>query len=81
MCRDVPSLVSCFLVSMADSFERTPTVCIRMSNRALTFLAGNVEPHHRVGVETESGHKRVLGFSFREDYRFQHNTPGGRHIR
>jgi radical SAM superfamily enzyme YgiQ (UPF0313 family) len=35
---------------MPDSFEHTPTVGIRMPNGALTSLAGNVDPHHRVAV-------------------------------
>jgi radical SAM superfamily enzyme YgiQ (UPF0313 family) len=35
---------------MPDSFEHTPTVSIRMPNGALTSLAGNVDPHHRVAV-------------------------------
>jgi radical SAM superfamily enzyme YgiQ (UPF0313 family) len=38
------------LLSMPDSFEHTPTVAIRMPNGALTSLAGNVDPHHRVAV-------------------------------
>jgi anaerobic magnesium-protoporphyrin IX monomethyl ester cyclase len=38
------------LLSMPDSFEHMPTVAIRMPNGALTSLAGNVEPHHRVAV-------------------------------
>ena len=38
------------LLSMPDSFEHTPTVSIRMPNGALTSLAGNVDPHHRVAV-------------------------------
>jgi len=38
------------LLSMPDSFEHTPTVSIRMPNGALTSLAGNVEPHHRIAV-------------------------------
>jgi anaerobic magnesium-protoporphyrin IX monomethyl ester cyclase len=38
------------LLSMPDSFEHTPTVCIRMPNGALTSLAGNVDPHHRIAV-------------------------------
>jgi radical SAM superfamily enzyme YgiQ (UPF0313 family) len=35
---------------MPDSFEHTPTVTIRMPNGALTSLAGNVDPHHRIAV-------------------------------
>src|SRR6266550_509612 len=38
------------LLSMPDSFEHTPTVSIRMPNGALTSLAGNVDPHHRIAV-------------------------------
>lgn len=38
------------LASMPDSFEHMPTIGIRMPNGALTSLAGNVDPHHRVGV-------------------------------
>ena len=35
---------------MPDSFEHMPTVAIRLPNGALTSLAGNVDPHHRVAV-------------------------------
>lgn len=38
------------LMSMPDSSEHMPTVAIRMPNGALTSLAGNVDPHHRVAV-------------------------------
>jgi radical SAM superfamily enzyme YgiQ (UPF0313 family) len=38
------------LLSMPDSFEHMPAVAIRMPNGALTSLAGNVDPHHRVAV-------------------------------
>src|SRR3984957_4235064 len=38
------------LVSMPYSFEHMPTVAIRMPNGALTSLAGNVDPEHRVAV-------------------------------
>ncbi|HWP35870.1 MAG TPA: radical SAM protein, partial [Thermodesulfobacteriota bacterium] len=38
------------LLSMPDSSEHMPPVAIRMPNGALTSLAGNVEPHHRVAV-------------------------------
>jgi anaerobic magnesium-protoporphyrin IX monomethyl ester cyclase len=38
------------LLSMPDAFEHTPTVAIRMPNGALTSLAGNVDPHHRIAV-------------------------------
>src|SRR5437868_5018144 len=35
---------------MPDSFEHMPSVAIRMPNGALTSLAGNLDPHHRVAV-------------------------------
>ena len=35
---------------MPDSFEHMPPVGIRMPNGALTSLAANVDPHHRVAV-------------------------------
>src|SRR5512138_98680 len=38
------------LASMPDSFEHMPTIGIRMPNGALSSLAGNVDPHHRVAV-------------------------------
>jgi radical SAM superfamily enzyme YgiQ (UPF0313 family) len=38
------------LLSMPDSFEHMPVVAIRMPNGALTSLAGNIDPHHRVAV-------------------------------
>src|SRR3984957_15333390 len=38
------------LLSMPDSFEHMPPAAIRMPNGALTSLAGNVDPHHRVAV-------------------------------
>src|SRR5262249_30847916 len=38
------------LLSMPDSFEHMPAVAIRIPNGALTSLAGNVDPHHRVFV-------------------------------
>src|ERR1700730_6617887 len=38
------------VLSMPDSFEHMPPVAIRMPNGALTSLAGNVDPHHRVAV-------------------------------
>src|SRR5437879_7184006 len=37
-------------LSMPDSFEHMPAVAIRMPNGALSSLAGNVDPHHRVAV-------------------------------
>ena len=38
------------LLSMPDSFEHMPDFAIRMPNGALTSLAGNIDPHHEVGV-------------------------------
>src|SRR3989442_4983356 len=38
------------LLSMPDSFEHMPAVGIRMPNGALTSLAGNIDPHHKVAV-------------------------------
>ena len=38
------------LLSMPDSFEHMPSVVIRMPNGALTSLAGNIDPHHKVAV-------------------------------
>ncbi|MFY9557848.1 MAG: radical SAM protein [Blastocatellia bacterium] len=38
------------LLSMPDSFEHMPSIVIRMPNGALTSLAGNVDPHHKVAV-------------------------------
>jgi radical SAM superfamily enzyme YgiQ (UPF0313 family) len=38
------------LLSMPDSFEHMPVVAVRMPNGALTSLAGNLDPHHRVAV-------------------------------
>ena len=38
------------LFSMPDSFEHTAPVAICIPNAALTSLAGNVDPHHRVAV-------------------------------
>src|SRR5579871_3021522 len=38
------------LLSMPDSFEHMPTVAIRMPNGALTSLAGNIDPKHKVAV-------------------------------
>jgi radical SAM superfamily enzyme YgiQ (UPF0313 family) len=35
---------------MPDSFEHMPAFAIRLPNGALTSLAGNVDPHHRVAV-------------------------------
>jgi radical SAM superfamily enzyme YgiQ (UPF0313 family) len=48
------------LLSMPDSFEHMPPVGIRMPNGALTSLAGNVDPHHRVAVaDLILAHRRV----------------------
>jgi hypothetical protein len=38
------------LFSMPDSFEHMPSFAIRLPNGALTSLAGNVDPYHRVAV-------------------------------
>jgi len=38
------------LLSMPDSFEHMAPVAVRMPNGALTSIAGNVDPHHRVAV-------------------------------
>lgn len=38
------------LLSMPDSFEHMPVLAIRMPNGALTSLAGNVDPHHKIAV-------------------------------
>ena len=38
------------LFSMPDSFEHMPALAIRMPNGALSSLAGNVDPHHRVAI-------------------------------
>jgi radical SAM superfamily enzyme YgiQ (UPF0313 family) len=38
------------LLSMPDSFEHMPSLVVRMPNGALTSLAGNVDPHHKVAV-------------------------------
>jgi radical SAM superfamily enzyme YgiQ (UPF0313 family) len=35
---------------MPDSFEHMPSISTRMPNGALTSLAGNVDPHHKVAV-------------------------------
>src|SRR6266705_3113925 len=35
---------------MPDSFEHMATITVRMPNGALTSLAGNLDPHHRVAV-------------------------------
>jgi anaerobic magnesium-protoporphyrin IX monomethyl ester cyclase len=38
------------LLSMPDSSEHMPSLVVRMPNGALTSLAGNVDPHHKVAV-------------------------------
>ena len=38
------------LLSMPDSFEHMPSLAIRMPNGALSSLAGNLDPNHRVAV-------------------------------
>ena len=38
------------LFSMPDSFEHMPSLVVRMPNGALTSLAGNIDPHHKVAV-------------------------------
>jgi radical SAM superfamily enzyme YgiQ (UPF0313 family) len=38
------------LLSMPDSFEHLPAGAIRIPNGALSSLAGNVDPHHRVAI-------------------------------
>src|SRR4029453_12490818 len=38
------------LLSMPDSFEHMPSLVVRMPNGALTSLAGNIDPHHKVAV-------------------------------
>src|SRR5215469_6910837 len=42
--------VNVLLLSMPDYFEHMPPVAVRMPNGALTSLAGNIDPHHRVAV-------------------------------
>src|SRR5690242_1583293 len=44
------ALMNILLFSMPDSFEHMPPIAIRMPNGALTSLAGNVDPHHRVAA-------------------------------
>src|SRR5262249_1262077 len=60
------------LLSMPDSFEHMPSIVIRMPNGALTSLAGNVDPHHKVAVADlvlvqqhvrETGERLVREFS------------------
>ena len=38
------------LLSMPDSFEHMPAIVVRMPNGALSSLAGNLDPHHRVWI-------------------------------
>jgi radical SAM superfamily enzyme YgiQ (UPF0313 family) len=38
------------LFSMPDSFEHMPAIVVRMPNGALSSLAGNIDPHHRVSI-------------------------------
>jgi radical SAM superfamily enzyme YgiQ (UPF0313 family) len=38
------------LLAMPDSFEHMPSISVRMPSGALTSLAGNVDPHHKVAV-------------------------------
>ena len=38
------------LLSMPDSFEHMPPVVVRMPNGALSSIAGNIDPHHRVAI-------------------------------
>ena len=38
------------LLSMPDSFEHMPSIIIRMPNGALSSIAGNIDPHHKVAV-------------------------------
>jgi len=38
------------LLSMLDSLEHLPAAGVRMPNGALSSLAGNIDPHHRVAV-------------------------------
>jgi anaerobic magnesium-protoporphyrin IX monomethyl ester cyclase len=42
--------VNILLLSMPDSFEHMPSIVVRMPNGALTSLAANVDPHHKVAV-------------------------------
>jgi len=43
-------MMNILLLSMPDSFEHMPPIAVRMPNGALTSLAGNIDPHHRVAV-------------------------------
>jgi radical SAM superfamily enzyme YgiQ (UPF0313 family) len=35
---------------MPDSFEHMPPIVVRMPNGALSSIAGNIDPHHRVAI-------------------------------
>src|SRR5437870_2685897 len=52
------------LLSMPDSFEHMPAVAIRMPNRALASLAGNLDDHHHVAaadlILAQASVRRVL---------------------
>jgi anaerobic magnesium-protoporphyrin IX monomethyl ester cyclase len=66
------------LLSMPDYFEHMPPVAVRMPNGALTSLAGNIDPHHRVAVAdlTELVHELdpdIVGLSMMT---FQRRTAG-----
>src|SRR5438445_10730797 len=49
-CNEGEPHVNVLLLSMPDSFEHMASITIRMPNGALTSLAGNLDPHHRVAV-------------------------------
>ena len=38
------------LLSMPDSFEHMSPIAVRMPNGALSSLAGNLDPHHRIAI-------------------------------
>ena len=58
----VAPTMNVLLLSMPDSFEHMPPVAIRMPNGALASLAGNVDPHHRVGIaDLDPGADRRCG--------------------
>jgi radical SAM superfamily enzyme YgiQ (UPF0313 family) len=42
--------VNVLLLSMPDSFEHMSSITVRMPNGALSSLAGNLDPHHRVAI-------------------------------
>src|SRR5437867_13040923 len=65
------------LVSMPDSFEHMPTVGIRMPNGALSALAGNVDPHHRVaGADLILVQREVRATVERLVHEWQHSLVG-----